>query len=59
DGERVDDAIAYYEVAANLFKRGALVRRPTDGAPVAPTLAGTASEAAPPAAAAHASASGP
>jgi phosphoglycerol transferase MdoB-like AlkP superfamily enzyme len=34
DSAQVDQAIAYYEVASLLFKRGKLVRRPTDSTPV-------------------------
>jgi hypothetical protein len=32
----VNDAIAYYQVAANLFKHGELARRPEDATPVSP-----------------------
>ncbi len=32
----VNDAIAYYQVAANLFKHGELARRPEDSTPVSP-----------------------
>ncbi|WP_049623645.1 LTA synthase family protein [Frateuria defendens] len=35
DHALLDDATAYYQVAAYLFKNGQLVRRPDDGAPVA------------------------
>lgn len=45
----VDDATAYYQVAANLFKNGQLVRRPADSTPVPPLPA--PSSAAPAAAA--------
>jgi len=33
---QVDDATAYYQVAANLFKHGQLVKRPDDSKPVQP-----------------------
>ena len=39
----VDDATAYYQVAANLFKNGKLVRRPADSTPVPPLPAPAAS----------------
>jgi phosphoglycerol transferase MdoB-like AlkP superfamily enzyme len=45
----VDDAIAYYQVAANLFKNGKLVRRPADSTPVPPLPAPATSAAASPA----------
>jgi len=32
----VDDAVAYYQVASELFKRGKMVRRPGDATPVEP-----------------------
>ena len=38
-----DDATAYYQVAAELFKEGKLVRRPEDSTPVQPAPAGTSS----------------
>jgi len=34
--EQIAQAIAYYQVASELFKRGQLVRRPTDSTPVEP-----------------------
>jgi phosphoglycerol transferase MdoB-like AlkP superfamily enzyme len=34
--EDIDDATAYYQVAARLFKEGKLVRRPEDATPVQP-----------------------
>jgi phosphoglycerol transferase MdoB-like AlkP superfamily enzyme len=43
----VDEAIAYYQVAANLFKHGELARRPEDSTPVEPLPAPAASSAAP------------
>lgn len=36
DQAELDDATAYYQVAANLFKHGQLVRRPADSTPVTP-----------------------
>lgn len=36
DQGQVDDATAYYQVAANLFKHGQLVKRPDDSKPVQP-----------------------
>jgi phosphoglycerol transferase MdoB-like AlkP superfamily enzyme len=36
-----DDATAYYQVAAELFKEGKLVRRPEDSTPVQPAAAGS------------------
>ncbi len=51
DQTQVDDAIAYYQVAANLFKNGELARRTEDATPVQPLSgeepAGAASAAAP------------
>ncbi|WEN15282.1 LTA synthase family protein [Rhodanobacter sp. AS-Z3] len=32
--QQIDDAVAYYQVASDLFKRGQLVRRPADSTPV-------------------------
>ncbi len=43
----VDDAIAYYQVAAELFKRGQLVRRKEDSTAVTPAPAASASAAVP------------
>jgi phosphoglycerol transferase MdoB-like AlkP superfamily enzyme len=42
----IDDATAYYQVAAELFKQGKLVRRPEDSTPVQPLPAPTSSAAA-------------
>ncbi|MEI7035476.1 LTA synthase family protein [Fulvimonas yonginensis] len=39
----IDDATAYYQVAAELFKKGQLVRRPQDGTPVPPLPASASS----------------
>ena len=50
DTALVDEAIAYYQVAANLFKHGELARRPEDSTPVSPLPAPAASSAAPAAA---------
>lgn len=36
DESQIDQAIAYYQVASGLFKRGQLVRRPDDATPVQP-----------------------
>jgi phosphoglycerol transferase MdoB-like AlkP superfamily enzyme len=36
DASQVDDAVAYYQVAANLFKHGELARRKEDSTPVQP-----------------------
>ncbi|TPG45893.1 LTA synthase family protein [Rhodanobacter glycinis] len=36
DQSLVDDAVAYYQVAANLFKHGELARRKDDSTPVSP-----------------------
>jgi phosphoglycerol transferase MdoB-like AlkP superfamily enzyme len=36
DPQQVADAVAYYQVASDLFKRGQLVRRPADSTPVEP-----------------------
>ena len=47
DQTQVDDAIAYYQVAANLFKNGELARRPEDSTPVEPLPAAAASSAPP------------
>ncbi len=51
DPTQVDDAIAYYQVAANLFKNGDLARRREDATPVQPLSgeepAGATSAAAP------------
>lgn len=38
----IDDATAYYQVAAELFKQGKLVRRPEDSTPVQPAPAASA-----------------
>jgi len=50
DQTLVDEAIAYYQVAANLFKHGELARRPEDSTPVQPLPAPAASIDAPAAA---------
>jgi phosphoglycerol transferase MdoB-like AlkP superfamily enzyme len=44
DQQQIDQAIAYYQVASELFKRGQLVRRPADATPVQalPAAAATA-----------------
>ncbi len=34
--EQIDQAVAYYQVASELFKHGQLVRRPEDSTPVEP-----------------------
>jgi hypothetical protein len=34
--EQIDQAVAYYQVASELFKRGQLARRPADATPVEP-----------------------
>jgi phosphoglycerol transferase MdoB-like AlkP superfamily enzyme len=36
DPQQIADAVAYYQVASDLFKRGQLVRRPADSTPVEP-----------------------
>ncbi|HEY2622892.1 MAG TPA: LTA synthase family protein [Dyella sp.] len=38
---QVDDATAYYQTAAYLFKRGLMVKRPEDNTPVLPAATGT------------------
>jgi phosphoglycerol transferase MdoB-like AlkP superfamily enzyme len=43
DQGQVDDATAYYEVAANLFKHGQLIKRPDDDTPVQPAPAAASS----------------
>ena len=43
----IDDATAYYQVAAELFKQGKLVRRPEDSTPVQPLPAPASSGASP------------
>jgi len=45
--EQIADAIAYYQVASELFKRGQLVRRPADSTPVEPLPAPASSAPAP------------
>jgi phosphoglycerol transferase MdoB-like AlkP superfamily enzyme len=47
DPEDIDDATAYYQVAAELFKQGKLVRRPEDKTPVQPLPAPASSTTAP------------
>ena len=42
DQQQVDQAVAYYQVAAYLFKHGRLVRQPADSTPVQPAAAATA-----------------
>jgi phosphoglycerol transferase MdoB-like AlkP superfamily enzyme len=44
---QVDQTIAYYQVASELFKRGQLVRRPADATPVEPLPAAPATGPAP------------
>ncbi|EIM04043.1 phosphoglycerol transferase family protein, alkaline phosphatase superfamily [Rhodanobacter denitrificans] len=41
--EQIAQTIAYYQVASELFKRGQLLRRPTDATPVEPLPAATGS----------------
>jgi phosphoglycerol transferase MdoB-like AlkP superfamily enzyme len=36
DEDQIDQAVAYYQVASELFKRGQLARRPDDATPVEP-----------------------
>ena len=36
DQGQIDQAIAYYQVASELFRRGELARRPADSTPVEP-----------------------
>ncbi|KLD62999.1 LTA synthase family protein [Dyella japonica] len=43
DQGQVDDATAYYQVAASLFKHGQLVKRPDDNTPVQPAAPAPAS----------------
>lgn len=45
DQGQIDQAIAYYQVASELFRRGGLARRPTDSTPVEPLPAPTAAPA--------------
>ncbi len=40
--EQIDQAVAYYQVASELFRRGQLVRRPEDSTPVPPLPAESA-----------------
>ncbi|MHB1059407.1 MAG: LTA synthase family protein [Rhodanobacter sp.] len=47
DKEQIAQAIAYYQVASDLFRRGQLVRRPADATPVQPLPAPAASVPAP------------
>lgn len=42
DQGQVDDATAYYQVAATLFKRGQLIKRPDDNTPVQPAASAPA-----------------
>ncbi|HWX65943.1 MAG TPA: LTA synthase family protein [Rhodanobacter sp.] len=44
---QIDQAIAYYQVVSGLFRRGALVRQPTDSTPVEPLPAAATSAPAP------------
>jgi phosphoglycerol transferase MdoB-like AlkP superfamily enzyme len=46
----IDQAVAYYQVASEQFRRGQLARRPTDSIPVPPTAAAPATAAPAPAA---------
>ncbi|KRF02222.1 sulfatase [Frateuria sp. Soil773] len=46
DRAQVDEATAYYQVAADLFKHGGLARRPEDNTPVAPAASSGAPAAA-------------
>jgi phosphoglycerol transferase MdoB-like AlkP superfamily enzyme len=48
DASRMDEAIASYQVAADLFKSGRMRRRPEDATPVAPAPALAAARATPP-----------
>jgi phosphoglycerol transferase MdoB-like AlkP superfamily enzyme len=45
--EQIDQAVAYYQVASELFKRGQLARRPADATPVEPLPAEPATAPAP------------
>ena len=45
--EQIAQAVAYYQVASELFKRGQLVRRPADSTPVEPLPAESATAPAP------------
>jgi phosphoglycerol transferase MdoB-like AlkP superfamily enzyme len=54
DQDQIAQAIAYYQVASDLFKRGKLVRRPNDATPVQALPAGAASAPSPTAGAAPA-----
>ena len=45
--QQIDQAVAYYQVASELFRRGQLVRRPADATPVEPLPAAAASVPAP------------
>lgn len=47
DQKLVDTAIAYYQVASDLYKHGELARRPADSTPVQPLPANSASAPAP------------
>ncbi len=47
DQHQIDDATAYYQVAAYQFKHGLMVKRPDDSKPVAPLPAAATSAAAP------------
>ena len=47
DQAEVDQAVAYYQVTSELFKRGQLVRRPADSTPVQPLPAPASSATAP------------
>jgi phosphoglycerol transferase MdoB-like AlkP superfamily enzyme len=46
DQAQVDDATAYYQVAASLFKHGQLIKRPDDNTPVQPAAPAPAPAAA-------------
>ncbi len=45
--QQIDQAVAYYQVASELFRRGGLVRRASDATPVEPLPAAAASVPAP------------
>jgi len=45
--EQIDQAVAYYQVASELFKRGQLAHRPADATPVEPLPAESTTAPAP------------
>ena len=45
--QQIDQAVAYYQVASELFRRGGLVRRASDATPVEPLPAAAAPVPAP------------